>query len=447
MLQGLKERFFDLDAEEWPRALGLALFFFLVIAVFWVVKPMKSGLFLSHFSDHPLHLLGYDLTGAQAEQVARVLNMFVAYVVVVVFTAMARSCTRRAVILFFCAIYAGLFLLFAARIGEPSELLVWSLYVAGDIWTTAMVATFWAFSNDITTGEEAERMYGVVGLGGVVGGFVGASVVSSWVEQVGRAPLLVGLVVPLAAIVALSWWIDARVRARRGEELDVACPDDEEGGEQGGLEAIWRGGQLVLSSKYLLGIAAVLGLYEVVSNVTYFQLTTIVEQSIASGAGRDAFFGQLGQLTGIASIAVQLVGTTYVLRNWGVKAGLLALPAFLMLGSLGFLVVPTLLLAGFTRVSDNSLNYSINQSAKEALYTPTSQEAKYKAKAFIDMFVQRAAKVLAVGVNLALSVLVVMHVRWLSVFSAAVIVAWLLVVRYLGKEFAARVDEPAEAAV
>ena len=112
---------------------------------------------------------------------------------------------------------------------------------------------------------------------------------------------------------------------------------------------------------------------------------------------------------------------------------LLALPAMILMGSLSFLVVPTLLLAGFTRVSDNSLNYSINPSAKEALYTPTSQEAKYKAKAFIDMFVQRAAKVLALGINLALSVLVVVHVRWLSVVSAAVIVAWLPVLRYLGR--------------
>ncbi len=41
----------------------------------------------------------------------------------------------------------------------------------------------------------------------------------------------------------------------------------------------------------------------------------------------------------------------------------------------------------------------------------------------------------------------VVHVRWLSVVSAAVIVAWLLVVRYLAREFRARAEEPREAAV
>jgi len=445
MLRSLRKRFFDIEREEWPRALGLALFFFLVIAVFWVLKPIKSGLFLSYFSRHQVEVLAWTLTGAQAEQLARVLNMVVAYGVVVGFTLVANSCTRHRLILFFCLAFGALFVFFAAGVDDPGEPLVWSLYVTGDMWTTAMVATFWAFANDITTAGEAERMYGVVGLGGVVGGFVGASVVSGLVEQVGRAPLLAGLLAPLALIVALGYWIDRRVRRRRGEERDVACPDEEEGdeGRREGAGAAWRGAQLVLSSKYLLGIAAVLGLYEVVSNITYFQLTTVVEQAIAGDAAKDAFFGRLGQLTGLGSIAFQLVGTTYILRNWGVGVGLLVLPVMLLLGSTGFLVAPVLALAAFSRVSDDGLNYSINQSAKEALYTPTSQEVKYKAKAFIDMFVQRAAKVLAVVLNLVLSVVVVVHVRWLSLVSAAVIAVWIAVVLYMGREFRRRADAPA----
>ncbi|MFW6192188.1 MAG: Npt1/Npt2 family nucleotide transporter, partial [Gemmatimonadota bacterium] len=161
MLQRLKERFFDLEGEEWPRALGLALFFFLVIAVFWVLKPMKSGMFLSYFAANPVEVLGWTLSGAQAEQLARVLNMVVAYLVVVGFSIAANSCTRRLLILFFCLTFGGLFVLFAMAIDRPSEPLVWSFYVTGDIWTTTMVATFWAFANDITTAAEAERMYGV----------------------------------------------------------------------------------------------------------------------------------------------------------------------------------------------------------------------------------------------------------------------------------------------
>ena len=43
-----------------------------------------------------------------------------------------------------------------------------------------------------------------------------------------------------------------------------------------------------------------------------------------------------------------------------------------------------LLLWAALNVAQQSTSYSINQSAKEALYVPTSRDEKYKAKAFID---------------------------------------------------------------
>jgi len=119
---------------------------------------------------------------------------------------------------------------------------------------------------------------------------------------------------------------------------------------------------------------------------------------------------------------------------------LFVLPAIVLIGSVGFLAMPVLALAGFMSVGDNALNYSINQSAKEALYTPTSQDAKYKAKAFIDMFVQRAAKVLSVGLNLSLPALVVGSVRWLSIPVLVVVGVWLGVIRFLGQQFEAQAE-------
>ncbi|MDX1578739.1 MAG: Npt1/Npt2 family nucleotide transporter, partial [Gemmatimonadota bacterium] len=205
--------------------------------------------------------------------------------------------------------------------------------------------------------------------------------------------------------------------------------------------AALEGARLVFGSRYLLGIAGLLGFYELVSNIVDFQLAVIVEREVAGALERDAFFGMVGQITGIASIAAQLFLTTYVLNRFGVKTALLFLPVVVLGGSIGFLVVPSLFFAAFMRVGDNALNYSINQSAREALYTPTSQDAKYKAKAFIDMFVQRAAKVVAVGLNLGLTAVAAVAVRWLSLLSAAAIAGWIVVIRYLGDEFRERSGE------
>ena len=442
MLERIKTEFFDVRAGEWPKALGLSLYFFLVIAVFWVLKPIKRGLVISYFGEHPIRMAGWVLSGAQAEQLGKVLNMIVAFAVVGVFTWLVRRYARHYLILIFCAVFGGLFLFFGSVIGHIESLGapgVWSFYVTGDIWTTVMVATFWAFANDLNTGDEAERLYGIVGLGGVVGGFVGASVVSGLVEPIGRAPLLFACLVPTAVIGGLAVWIHRR---ECGANPDLPCaPDQETIVDED--NAFLEGGKIVFQSKYLLGIAAVLGLYEMVSNIVDFQLAVVVEDQVTSAVERDSFFGLVGQATSLVSIGVQLFLTSFVMKRYSVKVALLFLPLAILGGTLGFVALPTLAFVGFMSVSDNALNYSINQSAKEALYTPTTQDEKYKAKSFIDMFVQRAAKVGAVALNLGLTALVIADVRWLSVAVGVLLVAWIATIRYLGSRYEDRKEEGA----
>jgi len=118
------------------------------------------------------------------------------------------------------------------------------------------------------------------------------------------------------------------------------------------------------------------------------------------------------------------------------------LPIAITFGSIGFLFAPILIFATAMSVSDNSLNYSINQSAKEALYTPTNRDMKYKAKAFIDMFVQRFAKVLAVVLNLVVAAWIGLeNVRWLTIATLIIMVFWIMLVLYAGREFRKKTED------
>jgi len=441
MIERLRKEFFDIRPGEWPLALGLSLYFFLVIAVFWVLKPIKRGLVISYFGDNPLHVAGWVLSGAQAEQVGKVLNMLVAFAVVGIFTWLVRRYARHYLIMIFCGVFGVLFLLFGSVINQIEGLgqtAVWSFYVTGDIWTTVMVATFWAFANDLNTGDQAERLYGIVGLGGVIGGFVGATVVSGLVEQAGRSTLVFACLVPTVLIAVLAVWIHRR-ECRANPEVPCAPQKDAVFEEQ--ENAFLEGGKLVMNSKYLLGIAAVLGIYEMVSNIVDFQLAMVVEEQITDTSERSAFFGLVGQATSLVSIGVQLFLTSFVMKRYSVKVALLFLPLAILGGTIGFVLLPTLAFVGFMSVSDNALNYSINQSAKEALYTPTTQDEKYKAKSFIDMFVQRAAKVASVGLNLGLTALFITDARWLSLAVGGLLVAWIFVIRYLGRRYEERKEE------
>ena len=49
------------------------------------------------------------------------------------------------------------------------------------------------------------------------------------------------------------------------------------------------------------------------------------------------------------------------------------------------------------KIADNSLDYSLGNTTKQALWLPTSREAKYKAKQAVDSFCVRAGDVLSGG--------------------------------------------------
>lgn len=423
-------QFADIRRDEWPTALMLSAYFFLVIATFWILKPLKRGVIVNYFGDDPIQFLGMTFGGAESEQIGKILNMIAVYLIVILFTFLARRYARHHLTLIFGVIFSACFVLFATLVQDPTEGVVWSFYVFGDMFNTVMVALFWAFTNDVMRSDQAKRSYGIIGLGGVIGGFVGATVVNSSVESFGRAPLLLFCVVPMAIIVMIAYAVHARTKRQGG-----AARSDGPAAPGKLASTALEGAKLVFSSKYLLAIMGIIATYELVSNIIDFQLAATIEAQVQEDLAKDSFFALVGQLVGLVSIGVQLLLTAFVMKRFGIKVALLFLPVAVLLGTVGFLVVPGLLFVAMMSVSDNALNYSINQSAKEALYVPTSRDVKYKAKAFLDMFVQRAAKVVSVFLNLLFASLFVSGVRWLSLVVLAMLGLWVQFVRYVGNRF------------
>src|SRR5262249_34981432 len=133
----------------------------------------------------------------------------------------------------------------------------------------------------------------------------------------------------------------------------------------------------------------------------------------------------------------QLLFTSFVLANLGMRTALLITPIAILVASAGFLALPTVMFGSALSASDHSLNYTINQSAREALYTPVSRREKYTAQAFIDMFVQRFGKAAAVGVNVVMTFAFTSFngVRYLSLVVMALAGMWIGAAAYVGKRF------------
>src|SRR5678816_4189973 len=134
---------------------------------------------------------------------------------------------------------------------------------------------------------------------------------------------------------------------------------------------------MCIRDSYLVSIVVIVGLYEIVSTLVDFQFTTSIVEFSPTDAERNQSFATVYATTNWLSMFVQLFLTSFVMRRFGMRTALLVLPCSIALSTLCFVARPSLWLGGALSVSDNAFSYSINQSAKEALYVPTSVAEKY----------------------------------------------------------------------
>ena len=427
-------RVLDVRREEIPFALLMFVYFFLVITTFWILKPLKKPVFVNYYDRVGFDLFGAHLSGAQTELLAKMLNMVVAAVAMVVFSAAARSLRRQQLTFVFAAFFAIVFATLGPFLGDPSAWVVWSFYLGGDLWTTVMVVTFFAFLNDSVDSGTARRTYGPIVLGGVAGGVFGATNVRAWIEIMGRGDWMI-VCIGLTGLIAITAWAASRrvPAAHARERVRAVDPAAVEEGRKPSGPSL-EGARLVKRSRYLIAIVTIVALYEIVSTLLDYQFTATVQHYLDDTA---VHYATVYAVTNWTSMIVQLFLTSLIMSHYRLTVALLVTPAAILTGSAVFLAFPLLWPGSMLSTSDNALNYSLNQSAREALYTPTTRDVKYKAKAFIDMFAMRFAKTLGVLVTLGITISFAGFdtVRWLSLAVIAAVIAWAVAARFAGVRF------------
>ena len=100
----------------------------------------------------------------------------------------------------------------------------------------------------------------------------------------------------------------------------------------------------------------------------------------------------------LVGFLLQMFVVSRVFRLLGVGRSLFIHPIVALAGYLMVLRAPSVQLMGVLKVADNSLDYSLGNTTKQALWLPTSREAKFKAKQAVDSFFVRVGDVLSAGV-------------------------------------------------
>jgi AAA family ATP:ADP antiporter len=96
------------------------------------------------------------------------------------------------------------------------------------------------------------------------------------------------------------------------------------------------------------------------------------------------FYGDLQTLISVLTALAQILVVGRAFKMMGVGGSLLLLPVFSLAGYGASMVAPLLGPVTAVKVVQDSTEYSLQNTVQQALFLPTSRDAKYKAKAAID---------------------------------------------------------------
>ena len=142
----------------------------------------------------------------------------------------------------------------------------------------------------------------------------------------------------------------------------------------------------------------------------------------------------------LVGFLLQMFVVSRVFKFLGVGKSLFIHPLVALAGYLMMLRAPSITAMGWFKVADNSLDYSLGNTTKQALWLPTSREAKYNAKQAVDSFFVRMGDVMQAAL-VFLGERLAFAVPAFAAVSIALVGGWLGVVALLNRQLRAKADQ------
>ncbi len=423
--------FTEVNAGEGKLSLWMTLNVFLILTAYYIAKVVRE----------PLILAG---GGAEVKAYSSALQAIVLIGAVNLYSMMVARFDRRKllniVILFFTACFAAFYLLGIAN----TKYLGVIYFVWVGIFSLTVIAQFWSFANDIYTPSEGKRLFTIIAFGGSAGAVLGAKIAQVLIGRIGIYELLLVSGALLLGSLLITNYVESRKKARthgQAAALEQAQPEPPMS-KSGAFKVVFR-------HRYLLLIAIMILLTNWVNTTGEYILGNVVSsaaQSAVSGisdpeAAKAAekvfigeFYGDFFFYVNLCGLLLQLFVVSRIVKYLGIRVAIMALPMIALGGYFLIAFTPLLALIKVAKTAENSTDYSLNNTARQMLFLPTTREQKYKAKVAIDSFFVRAGDVLSAG-------LIYAGLHWLSftitqfaIANLVLVVMWLALAFLVGRD-------------
>ena len=394
---------------------------FVLMTAYYILKPIRESLILA-------------AAGPELKSYAGAVSAMACLIIVPLYGKLASRLNRIRLINGINAFFAMNLIIFYV-LGQFHVSFGFPFFLWVGLFDLMLVAQFWAFANDLYTQEQGARLFGVIGIGSSLGAIFGSAIAGHLFVSLGIYPMLLVAAGLLAVCMALTSCIDQQ------ESGSVLSTESAAPLKEGGAF------QLVFRHRYLFLIAMLILLSNVVNATGEFILGKSVTEhaKLATASGSvlntetyiGTFYSDFYFWVNIVGAGLQMFLVSRIMKNVGIAAALFFLPVVSLGGYTLLSFAPLLSFARAAKIAENGTDYSIQNTARHALFLRTSREAKYKGKTAIDSFFWRAgdavsALIVFTGTALAFDLRgfartnVVLVVLWLCVAAA---IGWLRLTR------------------
>ena len=362
--------FTDVHEGEGTQALLLALNVFLILSAYYVMKPVREALILSQPG------------GAEIKSYAMALQAALLLLVVPLYGLLARHMARRRLINVVTLFFIACPPLFYAASAQG-----WPVGVAFFLWlgifSLMVIAQFWAYCNDLYSTEAGKRLFPLIAFGASSGAVFGAFISGYLIRDVGVHPLmLVGSAVLAASLVLFNVIeLIARRKGRAGGAVAAGGQADARIGDRNPY-------LVVIGNRYLLAIAVLILLLNWVNASGEYILGSVVRETAQSMiehgtlAPKDVrvfiggFYADYFQVVNLLGMLLQLFVVSRIVRFVGVPVAICILPVIAFGSYLMAALYPVLAALRWVKTTENSIDYSLQNTINHMLYLPTTREEK-----------------------------------------------------------------------
>ena len=456
-LRRLLAKIAPVKREEVATVAILTLNVFVLLTCYYVLKVVRE----------PLILLG---GGAELKAYASAGQTVLLLAVVPAFGWLSSRVTRLRLLttmqLVFIVCLVGFYAL--AQIKAPIGL---AFYLWLGIFNILVVSNFWSFANDLYNEEQGKRLFAVIGVGASIGAIIGAFVPQLLHRFLGAYQLMLVAAGGLALSVVMYRFVDIRERARatRGRPAGAAPAVEPEMTRKGGFG-------LVMKDRYLRVLAAMLLVATIINTTGEYvigKMATDQSKDYAAEVARTApaaapapaggaatsatpaakpaagghadvdsaqgrylsdFYSSYYTVVNLLSFLLQALVVARLLSWLGIRRALFVMPLIVLGGWLALGLFVTITAVRIEKTAENSLDYSLHNTLRQALFLPTSRDSKYKAKAAIDTFFFRMGDVIAgLGIVVLFVEILGLGVRAFAGLNVVLAVCWLLLAARAGR--------------